>query len=445
MSERLIKSCSKPVMNNREDFRNDDVFSIDPIGCMDIDDAMHIKHLDEGQCELGIHIADVSSRISSKSEIGECASQRMFSVYCNDNDIPFQLNMLPDCLSTAEMSLVQGDDRPSVSVVFIFREGHITDFRITKSVIQNKKAMTYNEAQRMLDGIGNSKIANDIRDISKILSIYNSKSKLIEKTSDNLSSHEIVQMCMIMANWKVAERMREMGTSLVRFHLHTENTYPEVSVCDTLDNGTITAYKALQMNSARYAVIGKDNTIPEHSSIGLKIYTHFTSPIRRYFDILVHRILFEKSNHVIENLSEEIERINDAERRMKKFYRINQRLLKTSKLVSNGVLEVDAIIIGFRKQSPIRKVCVWIPSIELSDDVHIISSKIYDSIRVEYTQTHLNDMITVRSSDVGCNAEIKIKLFQKVKLKMASDQSNPNPKGKLKIMFSNPDFMSLVI
>jgi len=335
---------SDPGWQGRKDFRDLLVCSIDPLGCVDIDDALHAKLLPNGNYEVGVHIADVSNFVKPNNAMDTEASMRGTTVYLVDK----RIDMLPMLLGTDLCSLKPYVERYAFSVVWeVNRSGDTVSASFTKSVIRSREAFSYENAQARID----DKSQNDDLTTSMRILMMLSK-KLKQKRTDagalNLSSPEVriqveseisdpmdvqtkqqldtnslVEEFMLLANISVATKIYEAfpQTALLRRHAAPPKTNFELlqnqlrvkkgmelrtdsskALADSLDTcvkpqepffNTLVRIMATRcMMSAEYFCSG-NQAYPEFRHYGLasEIYTHFTSPIRRYADLVVHRQL----------------------------------------------------------------------------------------------------------------------------------------------------------
>ncbi|CAH1778412.1 unnamed protein product [Owenia fusiformis] len=327
----------------REDLRHITVCSVDPPGCTDIDDALHCRNLDNGNLEVGVHIADVSHFIRPNTAIDDEASNRGTTVYLVDK----RIDMVPELLSSNLCSLRDDGDRLAFSVLWeMTNDAKIVNTRFTKSCIRSKASLTYAQAQLIIDETSrNDELATSLRGLNRLAKIL--KQGRIDKGALVLASTEIrfhidsethdpidvetkqlrdtnsmVEEFMLLANISVAEKIKEDFPNCAVLRRHPS---PPPSNFDPLIKAAqskgfqmdINSGKALQV-SLNEAVIPDNpyfNTmlrilttrcmmqalyfcsgmVPEsdfgHYGLAAPIYTHFTSPIRRYSDILAHRLL----------------------------------------------------------------------------------------------------------------------------------------------------------
>lgn len=323
----------------RRDFRQKICFTIDPLTAKDFDDAVSLEKLENGRFEIGVHIADVTHFLEENSRLDKEALDRSTSVYIADRVCP----MLPEELSNHLCSLVPNEDRYTFSAVFEMDiHGKVYAEWYGKTIIHSKRRFTYEEAQERIE-TGEGDFAGDVRllnDIAKSLRKQRFDNGSINFESDEVQfvfgdhmvplsisvkerkdAHMLIEDFMLLANRKVAEYMfkktvppipfvyrvhdlpnpdkladfaryaKELGFS---FYMKTPTSITESfnRLADEMKEND--ALKLLEPMAIR--TMSKAEYTPHnigHYGLGFDFYTHFTSPIRRYADVLVHRILFE--------------------------------------------------------------------------------------------------------------------------------------------------------
>ncbi|CAD0082833.1 unnamed protein product [Aureobasidium vineae] len=341
---KVPENMSDPGWNKRRDLRDLLICSIDPPGCVDIDDALHARTLPNGNIEVGVHIADVSNFVKPNNAMDQEASLRGTTVYLVDK----RIDMLPMLLGTDLCSLKPYVERFAFSVIWeLTPEADIVRADYTKSVIKSREAFAYEQAQiRVDDQSQQDDLTNGIRMLMMLSKKL--KKKRMDAGALNLASPEVrvqtesetadpadvqtkqhldtmslVEEFMLLANTSVAARIYEAypQTALLRRHAAPPKTnFEELSnqlrvkrgmelrtdsskaLADSLDTcvdlsepffNTLVRIMATRcMMSAEYFCSGTQ-AYPEFRHYGLasEIYTHFTSPIRRYADLEAHRQL----------------------------------------------------------------------------------------------------------------------------------------------------------
>jgi ribonuclease R len=326
------REFSQPSIKGREDFTSLKTFSIDPSDAKDLDDAISVKK--DAKCfHLWVHIADVSGGVRRNSSIDEEARKRGCTTYL-PNETFF---MLPVEI-TKILSLEEKKESPAITVYIKFdKRGNPLEKRFYKSKVKSDKKFSYTEVQEILDGKSSSDFISDLKfasELAKILSekrtnegyldFFREEVKVDIKDSRpvavypvrELWSHRIIEQFMLAANESVAQELEKRKIPAI-YRIHEEPERNELEqfkelvenlgfqlpsikrkdlsfFLDEIKNSPyrrVLNYELLRcMKRARY--IAK----PEpHYGLGSQIYTHFTSPIRRYPDIIVHRLLFGES------------------------------------------------------------------------------------------------------------------------------------------------------
>lgn len=337
-------STDDPGWKDREDLRGLLICSIDPVGCQDIDDALHARPLPNGNTEVGVHIADVSHFVKPNTAMDSEASIRGTTVYLVDK----RIDMLPMLLGTDLCSLKPYVERYAFSVLWeLTPAAEIANVRFTKSVIKSREAFSYEQAQlRIDDASQQDDLTRSMRALLALskklkkkrmeagalsLSSPEVKVEMESETSDPvdvktkqlLDTNSLVEEFMLLANISVGGKIYEAfpQTAILRRHAAPPKTnFDELAdqlkvkrdldlnvessraLADSLDAcvdpsepffNTIVRIMATRcMMSAEYFCSGTQS-YPEFRHYGLasEIYTHFTSPIRRYADLMAHRQL----------------------------------------------------------------------------------------------------------------------------------------------------------
>jgi ribonuclease R len=333
---------SKTDLKGREDWRDALIFTIDGADAKDLDDAISIKRLPDNRFELGVHIADVTNYVKEYSELDKEARMRGTSVYLVDRVIP----MLPKHLSNGLCSLHPGVDRLALSIMMtISAKGVVEDSRVAETVIHSKARLTYTDVSDLIQHMDESNFDNEeliqaLRDSAVLAGrlrrkrelrgsidfnfdeakvILDKSGKPVEiKKADRRIANRMIEEFMLLANETISERYFWMDIPfLYRIHETPDEERIEAFVHFvnhfgiTLKGRTDLHPKALQqvmdkvMGKPEEAVISmvmlrslkkaKYSAKSEgHFGLAAEYYSHYTSPIRRYPDLQIHRIIKEQ-------------------------------------------------------------------------------------------------------------------------------------------------------
>lgn len=353
-AEKISQEINLDDIQNRRDLREDTVFTIDGEDAKDLDDAVNVYKNENGNYCLDVHIADVSYYVKEDSKIDKEAIKRGTSVYMFDRVIP----MLPFELSNGICSLNAGKDRFALSCSMeIDENGNVISSDVYKSVIRVTERMTYTNVNKIINNtdeevlnryskyIYNFKLMEELAlilknrrtkqgylnlDIPESKIILDEQGKTIEvKKYETTFANEIIEQFMLTANETIAEKFYWLEAPFI-YRVHEEpeydkiqetnkflfnvgekikvtrdNIYPK-AFADVLEKLKGTEYEKVistlilrTLKLAKYESVNKG-----HFGIASKYYCHFTSPIRRYPDLFIHRVISEyiKNNY---NISEE--------------------------------------------------------------------------------------------------------------------------------------------
>ncbi|CAG8438807.1 8589_t:CDS:10 [Ambispora gerdemannii] len=342
--EREAWKVNEDQLRDRMDLRNLNICSIDPPDCTDIDDALHARQLPNGNYEVGVHIADVTHFVKPGSALDQEAATRGTTVYLVNK----RIDMIPTLLGCNLCSLHEKVDRLAFSCLWeMSADADIIQVNFTKSVISSKASLTYDEAQRRIDDL---RMKDDLTEGLRLLNKLAKKlhARRLERGALTLASPEVrfqlendsqdpvdvvemkdlketnalVEEFMLLANISVAQKIisKFPASSLLRHHpppteSKLENLAQSISqfgftlkyntskdLADSLNKAAIPNEpyfnKLLRIMTTRCMMqakyfcsgnFGKKDFL--HYGLASEIYTHFTSPIRRYSDIIVHRLL----------------------------------------------------------------------------------------------------------------------------------------------------------
>lgn len=378
-AEQVSMELDESEIANRKDFRDTLTFTIDPDDAKDFDDAISYKRLENGNIEVGVHIADVSHYVRPGTAMDTEALNRSNSVYLADRVIP----MLPEQLSNLACSLRPNEDKYSFSAVFEMDEnGKVYKEWFGKTAIHSNRRFSYEQAQEIIEG-KSDELENEIRTLDKIAKTLRGKrlkagamnieseevrfrfndeglpSELLIKTSKD--AHKLIEEFMLLANRKVAtfiaskktnqtqipfvyrchdepdpEKIATFNLFIDKFGYDIDTTDPKnlskninALLSDIRNTNEFSIIQSMAIRSMAKATYETNNI--GHYGLGFENYTHFTSPIRRYADLLVHRILFEEVNKQkhkygsdLDDMCKRISRMErkaiEAERESTKYY-----------------------------------------------------------------------------------------------------------------------------
>jgi len=366
-------------ISKRRDFRKTLTFTIDPLDAKDFDDAISIQRLDNGNLEIGVHIADVSHYVKPNSPMDKEAVKRSNSVYLVDRVIP----MLPEQLSNVACSLRPNEDKYSFSAVFEMDEnGKIFKEWYGKGVIHSDRRYTYEEAQEIIEG-ANGDHSSELKLLDKIAKVMRKRrlkngalsieseemrfklgesgfpQEILIKTSKD--AHKLVEEFMLLANRHVAmflgkpTEKEPKSTSIYRVHdtpdpakldifavfikkfgYSVDLTQPD-SISKNINKllsdirlkNEYSMIQSMAIRSMAKATYEVENI--GHYGLAFQYYTHFTSPIRRYADLIIHRMLEDKLNksgfkfdkgleQICKHISNNEKKAAEAERESTKYF-----------------------------------------------------------------------------------------------------------------------------
>lgn len=453
-AEKINLDVTNEELKNRLDLRDKVVFTIDPDDAKDFDDALSIDRLSDGNFSVGIHIADVSHYVKKDSALDQEAFLRGNSVYFVGKVIP----MLPEKLSNQICSLVPFENRLTYSVIVtLTTRGKVVDYKIHKSIINSKRRFTYDEVQKIItDKTGD--FADEILQLNQLAEILRTKRMregsfdfvtpevkfVLDETGTPIEcqlkemkqSNQLVEEFMLLANKLVASYVAQPKTGDLKPFVYRVHDKPDPEKINefarfvktlgySFDPQMISKPKQFQnllnqvkgkeeealinelaIRSMAKAIYSTNNI--GHYGLGFRNYTHFTSPIRRYSDLIVHRLLYKYLNepsgkiYSLDELEEICENVSASERKAVDAERFSIKQKQIQFLKNHQGDEFSAIISGITNFGIFVKITNILAEglvrlRDLEDDYYVYDEKKY-SIIGKHTkkQFRLGDKVQVK-------------------------------------------------
>ncbi len=449
-ADKIPGKITKEEIARRKDFRKITTFTIDPEDAKDFDDAISYRQLKNENFEVGVHIADVSFYVKPDDLIDKDAYERATSVYLVDRTIP----MLPERLSNELCSLRQGEDKLCFSVVFEMNpKAEVVGKWIGKSVINSDRRFAYEEVQKIIE-TGEGEFKDEILSVHKLAQILrkerfdsgaiNFETKEVRfKLDENAKpigvyikeqkeANFLIEEFMLLANKQVAEFIGSQSNKAFVYRVHDEpnvdklNTFVQFvsklgyriktgsrkSLADSFnklfdsirgkaEENIIENISIRTMSKAYYTTenIG-------HYGLGFKYYTHFTSPIRRYPDLMAHRLL---EHYLLSSSSADVKELEDkckhsslmekkaadAERTSIKYKQVEYLSDKIGEIFVGKISGVSKW--GIYVEIEENKCEGMIPLTSLDDDYYYLDEDNYQVIGRRYRKQYkLGDIITIK-------------------------------------------------
>lgn len=339
-SEKLPGEISEEEIARRLDLREVTTFTIDPENAKDFDDALSIRYRENGHCEIGVHIADVSHYVRPGTPLDREAYKRSTSVYLVDRVLP----MLPERLSNELCSLRPLEDKLTFSAIFEFdKDDKIVSHWFGRTIIHSNRRFSYDEVQQILDA-GEGDFAAELKQLNKLavklrhqrfkkgsinfeteevqFRLDESGAPVEVYVKERKESHMLIEDFMLLANREVAAHIARKGIAqeqdipfvyrihdepnpdkVAEFALFARELGFEMNISTPKDIGrsfnrlveaaqndpALKMLEPIAIRTMAKAIYSTDNI--GHYGLGFDHYTHFTSPIRRFSDVLAHRIL----------------------------------------------------------------------------------------------------------------------------------------------------------
>ena len=453
-ADKISMDIPEEEIAKRRDFRSITTFTIDPADAKDFDDALSIRKLDNGNYEIGVHIADVAHYVIENGAIDHEAYNRGTSVYLVDRTIP----MLPERLCNGVCSLRPNEDKLCFSAVFeMNNDAVVINKWFGKTVINSDRRFSYEEAQAVIE-TGEGELKEEILKLNSLATILrkqrykngaiNFDTKEVKfildenakpigvYTKESKEANFLIEEFMLLANRSVAEHIgkvkeRKKAKTFV-YRVHDEpnpeklgtfvqfvaklgykiKTTSRKTLADSFNKlfvdiegkGEQNMIDSIAIRTMSKAYYSTDNI--GHYGLGFPYYTHFTSPIRRYPDLMVHRLLYSYLNNAssanIEFCEEQCKHSSLMERKAAEAERTSVKYKQAEFLSDKIGQEFPALISGVSKWGIYAEIeenkCEGMISLgSLQDDYYYLDEDNYQVIGRRYgRQYKLGDSIRIK-------------------------------------------------
>lgn len=487
-AEKIPYELSKSEIKKRRDFRKILTFTIDPADAKDFDDAISFKKLEDGHYEVGVHIADVDHYVPLGSKLDVDAFQRATSVYLVDRVLP----MLPEKISNHVCSLRPHEEKYCFSAVFTMNEkGLVKERWFGRTVIYSDHRFSYEEAQEVIEGKSDTlkyeidilnTIATNLRKArynegSISFELPEVKFKLDETgkpidvyVKERKEAHLLIEDFMLLANREVAYYLshtmknKKPGVGIYRVHDLPDPVKLDSFKRMALRFGyTITETEGLALKQALNKLFGHIEGKPEHDvlaglairsmakaayttqnighfGLGFEYYSHFTSPIRRYPDLMTHRLLAKalagNPETEIEELELQCQHTSKMEKQAQTAERESTKYKQVEYLLDNIGHEFDGVISGVTNFGMfveiIENKCEGLVRLQdLMDDTYYFDEMQYALIGYNKKKAfRLGDIVRIKVAKADlAKRELDFALMDMVTARKTNEKTNVATKG----------------
>jgi ribonuclease R len=461
--ESLSTQITKEEIALRKDMRDEFTLTIDPHDAKDFDDAISLKKLATGNLSIGVHIADVSHYVKPNTQLDKEAYSRATSVYLPDRVLP----MLPEKISNELCSLRPNEDKLTFSAIFeMDTKANVKNYWIGKTIIHSNLRLTYEEAQEIIEGKAHqhNQEVLQLHSLSQLLRAEKFKAGAINFSSEevrfvldekgipidvvvkeNKACHQLIEELMLLANKTVAKHIYDMNykSKAIPFPYRIHDT-PDIDkltnfanfakkfghqfnlsspekiaasfnkmVQDGAHDSSQSILHMLGIRTMAKAIYSTENI--GHYGLAFPYYCHFTSPIRRYPDVLVHRIVMETIEnkiHPIENMETLCAHCSDRERKAMEAERDGSKYKQVEFIRKHIGEEFDAMVsgvskFGFWAQTLQHKCEGFIPITNMTDVDDFKFDEQQYALIGQFTKTSINIGQTIRILVAAANLSSK--------------------------------------